>query len=250
MAIPWTVRRQLTFFFVFFFIVLVVAILIWVEISTPTCSDKKQNQEEEGIDCGGPCQPCISHINDLIVQWTKVLKIKEGFYDGVVLIDNPNLSVGIPLLKYEMKIYDDENALVGTRRGQTFINPDDKFIIIEPNLETQRTPKKVFIEFDKNIEWKRTDEAKPQIVISGKEFSNNPLPRLTVKIDNKSIFPVEKISVAAILYDENRNVFAASTSKLDYIESNSSDEVIMTWPERFDKTPFLIDVLIKTNLTL
>ena len=27
----------------------------------PTCFDRIQNQGEEGIDCGGPCEPCLPY---------------------------------------------------------------------------------------------------------------------------------------------------------------------------------------------
>ena len=32
---------------------------------TPTCTDGIQNQDEEGIDCGGPCSPCPSCYDDI-----------------------------------------------------------------------------------------------------------------------------------------------------------------------------------------
>ena len=33
---------------------------VYAKETTPTCSDNVQNQEEEGIDCGGPCEQCQS----------------------------------------------------------------------------------------------------------------------------------------------------------------------------------------------
>ena len=29
----------------------------------PSCTDNIQNQLETGIDCGGPCEPCLSSID-------------------------------------------------------------------------------------------------------------------------------------------------------------------------------------------
>ncbi|HIE33777.1 MAG TPA: hypothetical protein EYP86_01390 [Candidatus Altiarchaeales archaeon] len=31
-------------------------------LSQPTCSDGKKNQDEEGVDCGGPCPPCVTTV--------------------------------------------------------------------------------------------------------------------------------------------------------------------------------------------
>jgi hypothetical protein len=37
-----------------------IPVKIYAKELTPTCSDNIQNQEEEGIDCGGPCKQCQS----------------------------------------------------------------------------------------------------------------------------------------------------------------------------------------------
>ena len=39
-----------------------------VEIINPTCNDGIKNQDEQGIDCGGSCSPCVElQVNKKII---------------------------------------------------------------------------------------------------------------------------------------------------------------------------------------
>lgn len=250
MAIPWTIKRQLTFFAVFLFVVIIIVAIIFIKATAPTCDDGKQNQNEQGIDCGGTCQPCLGEIKNLIVVWSKVFKLKNGKFDTAAFIDNPNLSAGIPSLKYKFKLYDEKNILVAIKEGEVFINPNESRLIFETNIDTgQRVPAKAFLELSNNIEWERIEKEKAALVISKKEFSNDSVPKLSAIIDNKSSFIIKDIFSSAVLYDRDRNAVAVSSSRIDYIDGNSSKEMIFTWPEPFAEEPAGSDIFVSTNLT-
>ena len=55
MAISWAAKKQLTY--LLFALVAVAGLIaaIWLNITAPSCTDGKQNQDEQGIDCGGVC---------------------------------------------------------------------------------------------------------------------------------------------------------------------------------------------------
>jgi hypothetical protein len=57
-------------------ILLVIIALAWYFWPRPTCFDKKQNGQEEGIDCGGPCIPCLGEIKSITVS------LKNGLHKG------------------------------------------------------------------------------------------------------------------------------------------------------------------------
>lgn len=250
MAIPWTVKRQLTFFAVFLFVAIIAVTIIFIKLTAPTCSDGKQNQDEQGIDCGGKCQPCLGEIKNLIIVWSKVFRLKNGKFDVAALIDNPNISAGVPSLKYKFKLYDEKNILVAIKEGETLINPNEKRLVFETNIDVgQRVPSKAFLELSENIDWKRIEKEKAALVVSKKDFFNDSIPRLTAVVENKSSFGVKDISSFVVLYDGDRNAVAVSSSKTDYIAGNSSGEIIFTWPEPFAEEPAESDVFVSTNLT-
>lgn len=251
MRIPWTAKKQISLFFVVLAIAIVAIIFVLSSLSSPSCFDKKKNQEEEDIDCGGPCEACVGNIQNLIIHWNKVFKLKDGKYEATALIDNPNLFAGIPSLKYKFSVYDEKNVLVAVRSGETFINPDEKLLLLESDIDSPaRIPKYAFLELEENPKWKRIEKEKPQLVISKKQFSNTePFPKLIVEIANKSLFGVENIEVAVIFYDENQNAKAVSSSKVNYIGGDSDKEIIFTWPELMADEPNYIEIFTRINMT-
>lgn len=251
MVIPWAVKKQFLVFFVIAAAIIAAALLILFSLNKPDCFDSKKNQGEENIDCGGPCEPCVGEIKNLIVHWSKAFKLKDGKYEVASLVENPNIFAGIPSVKYKFNIYDNNNVLIAVKSGETFINPDEKLLIFEGNLDIgEKAPKYVFLEIDSNIKWKRIEDEKPQLVISQKQFLNTePFPRLTVKIDNKSLMPAENILLSAVLYDNSQNAKAVSITKIDYLPGDSWKEEIFTWPEIFLEEPASIEILFRNNMT-
>ena len=250
MAIPWTAKRQITYFLIFVIIIFAAAYFIWKGVSKPTCFDGRRNQSEEGIDCGGPClKKCLGEVKELIVLWSRFFETSKGKYDVAVLVKNPNLFLSISSLKYQFKIYDKDNILIAVKEGETFITPGETFPIFETNVDVGlRTPGQVFIEFEKSPQWERNEKEKPSLVVSKKQFFNEPpFPRLAVTLENKSVLPVYNIFIAAILYDKDKNVQGVSVTKIDAISGESSEEIVFTWPQIFSEE-LSPDILFRTSL--
>jgi len=244
----------MTFFAIFLLVIVIVIVIIFAKATAPTCSDGRQNQKEEGVDCGGPCpKKCLGEIKEPIVFWSKVFKIREGRYDAVSLVQNPNIFLFAPSVKYQFKLYDKNNVLITVREGKTFFNPGETFPIFEINIDVgNRLPERVFIEIEKNIQWERLDKEreKPQLVVSKKDlFNTEPFPRLFAVIANKSIFNVSNISAAAILYDKDKNAKGASVTKIDVIPATGSYEAVFTWPAPFSEEPALSEIFLRTEMT-
>jgi len=250
MAISWAVKKQLTFFTLFLLAISLIIAIILTKLAAPTCSDNKQNQGEEGVDCGGPCKnQCLGEVKELLVLWTKFFEINQGKYDTIALIENPNLFLDLSSIKYQFKFYDKDNVLIAIRGGETFINSGETFPIFETNVDIgQRVPSRVFIEFEKNINWERTGKEKPQLVVSKKQFSNLPLfPRLDATINNKSISSVDNIFVVAILYDKDKNAMAVSATKIDNLQGGASWDISFTWSQPFSEEPSSIEIFLRTS---
>jgi hypothetical protein len=250
MAISWTSKRQLILLFIVAVIFAIVAFFVFRAVTAPSCRDSKQNQGEEGIDCGAICgNQCLGEINDLIILWTKMFDLGEGQYGVAALVENPNLFLALSNLKYKFKLYDANNILIAIREGETFITPSKRQIIFEPTINAgERTPNKVFIEFDKNIQWEKVAEESLPLIVSSKQFTNDTFPRLTATIENKSLYPVDDIYVSTVLYDENNNALAVSVTKIDSISGGVSKSAIFTWPKPFAKLPSSSEIFLKREL--
>ncbi len=240
----WVVRKQLFYLFIVIIVVAGVLFFVWMRLTAPTCSDYIQNQEEEGIDCGGPCaKQCLGEIKDLNIVWSRALDTGDGKYDIVALIENPNLYLSIPLLKYKFSIYGKNNVFISSKEGDTFVSPGNTFPIFAAGVDLgSKKPASVSVDFLNGINWQRTEMNKPQLVVSRKNFSNMPSPRLNVLVENKSFLPSPDFMISAVLYDKNKNAMGASVAKADSIVSGGSAEVVFTWPKSFDSGPDSIEI--------
>lgn len=246
----WRFRKQ---FFYFTIVLGVVAILvfliIWFNRTAPTCWDGEQNQNEEGVDCGGVCEiVCSASAQDLVVFWTRPLKISEGVYDVAALLNNPNTLLGSSVLKYRFKFYDANNVLINLEEGTTFINPRERFVIFGSNIKTgAKIPQRATIEFGEII-WRRVEEETPFIEAVKRDFDNFPFPRLVTEIKNNSIFDVRNVFLTAVLFDENGNSMAASRTSIDFMKAESTGRAVFTWPESFSQFPASSEIYIRIRL--
>ncbi len=248
----WRARRQIIFFGIFVLIAgLIVAGLIWYFWPKASCFDNKQNQGEEGVDCGGPCaKPCLGKVQDLSVSWVRIFKNKEGFYDAAALVQNPNLFAGLASLNYAFKLYDDNNGLIAIRTGSSFLNPNEKQVFFEGNISVgSRIPARAFIEFDQEKNWKYIKKEKSFLSVANKEFANIPFPRLSAGIRNDSLFDAKDIYAAGILYDSEGNTDGVSFTKIDFIAAGATQFANFTWAQPFEKEPASTEIIAITNLT-
>lgn len=247
MALSWRAQRQLTYFGIFSGIIfLIVFSLIYFFNPAPTCFDRIQNQEEEGVDCGGSCEKgCLGDIKDIVVLWTRFFQITSAHYDVAVLVENPNLFAGVRLVQYQIKLHDEKNVLVAIRNGITFINPQERFIIFESNIQTaNRVPAQASIEFEP-IAWARIEEEKPQITAFNFQISRFPTGRLDMTIRNGNFLPEENLETAVALLDENGNAFAVSRARVESIDAEASKSVGFTWPYPLEKEAASIQTFIR-----
>ena len=247
---PWRTKKQLFYFAIFALIISVIlGGIVWYFWPEPTCTDNRKNGGEEGIDCGGPCTPCLAEIKDISILWTRFFKIREGSYDTATLIENSNLFAGASSVKYTFKLYDINNVLIVVREGSTFINPSERQIIFESNIPTgPRTPRYVYIEIEKEKNWKYVKKEKSFFSVVKKDFVNYPFPRLSIEIRNELFNDVKNVLVTAVLYDKEGNAQGVSVTKVDLIPAELIRSAFLTWPVPFEKEPEAIEVLVTTNL--
>lgn len=251
MAISWVAKKKLTYIGVLMLVLLVpISLIIWSNLPKPSCTDGKQNQQESGVDCGGPCTPCVAKPVKLIVHWEKPFKIGEGKYDVAALIENPNQFYGVENIEYEFRIYDEKNILIAQKKGGTFINPQEKFLIFEPNIDTGlRVPVRAFVELSENPNWKYMEKQRPPLSIINKNFINDPFAKFDVSVKNNSLNEIADISAGAILVDSSGNAFACSVVSVDDINGDEIKQVTFTWPRPLEQTPATNEVYFRVNLT-
>lgn len=250
----WSRARQLKFIFTFLLILAVIfSGLYFVYRPQPTCSDNKQNGTELGVDCGGTCSKAC--VNQLVVPtptiwWKRVFSSgAPGKYDVAALVENQNAHFGTGRIAYIFRLYDKNDVLLAEKAGATFFNPQEKFVIYEPNVDTgAREPVKTFLYFDNKAVWQRVKFVPPALSIGAKTYAGSPKPALSAKATNESLELLRGTKFVAVLSDGDGNALAASQTVLDTLAPNETKVLNFTWLTPFTAEPAVKDIFPKLNL--
>lgn len=227
-------------------IIAIVGGIIWFFRPQVTCFDNRQNQNEEGVDCGGICEKkCLGRIEDVRVVWTRFFEIENGFYDVAALVDNPNTLAGAKKIIYRFRIHDRNNILIAIREGRTFINPGERFIVFESRVRTlERIPATVSLEVD-SVVWEREDGPKPNISSFGYVLIREPFGRLEAILRNNDIFEVNNLEIVVLLLDKSENAIAISRTIVESLARDSEKRIGFTWPFAIPEEPASIKIFVR-----
>ena len=233
MALAWAVKRRVA---VIVFLIVVLGgggTLYWyVTKPLPSCFDRKQNQDEEGVDCGGKsCVPCAAQIKEPVVLWSRFFPLHEGTVDVAALVQNPNEFLQASGLSYVFKVFDSKNLLIAVREGKTFLEPSARTILFEPDIPIgQRVAAKAFVELGSAL-WQKKEPAVLQInILKLEPFLQTPFPRLEAQIKNDGTTPYHNIEVTAVLWADDRAV-GVSRTILDALGLDQERNLAFTWPD-------------------
>lgn len=249
--ISWSGKKQLSYGSVFVAILLVIfGVPTYFALKTePTCFDKKQNQDESGIDCGGICQrACVNQVvGQPIISWSRSFRVTNGYYNLAAYIQNPNVDYVSKRVAYRFKVYDQDNVILGVREGTTIVSPTKNILIFEPGFQTgELIPTRVFFEFRNQVEWDRYEQRRPEFKVTDVQLlTASTSPKIVAKIQNQSIETFRDLEVSVVIYDKENNAQRTSRTSISSIFDGETKEVIFTWPTAIDFEISKIEVLPK-----
>lgn len=245
LMISWRLRRQLVaIVFATMAVSLFVGGSIYYFAIAPSCTDRKLNGTEEGVDCGGSCSPCLDTVvRDPVVLWTRFFPLGDGRYDIAAYVKNENIkSAGT--LEYVLGL---ENA-AGERFFETtarqYVRPDGVTILFAPAVDVTDVPTRAVLSLTLPS-WQYAQPEQVGVVSAGYDMRFDPSPTLSVRLRNQTYVPSKKIEVTALLLNASGNVYALSRTVRDPIDGGVTDEAIFTWPSgSFDETPARVEIVI------
>lgn len=257
-------RKQITIVLIISLILVLAGTGVYYKwfYQAPTCFDNKQNQKEEGVDCGGPCQmSCeLLTVKKLEVQWVKTVFLKDGLYDVVAMIENSNPNYGLERFNYTFKLFDRDQRLIVEKTGSNFILPNQKKYIIETNVATDKRPDSAQLLMDgsSKTDWQRLADnfETPDIYVHDKQFrylENQPTVQGGVAqasgiIKNNSNYDFDKISVAVALYDANRDIIGVNKTEVYTVPAGEERYFSVLWFSPLSAEVNSVDMMAETNL--
>lgn len=212
----------------------------------PTCTDGIQNQGETNIDKGGPCVLLDERVlQPHAVLWSRGFFVRDGTYNAVAYIENPNETAGVEAAQYRFKLYDADNILIAERVGTTVIMPGGITPVLESRIDTgHRIVVHTYFEFITPLVWKHMQNMSTVIVINDKTTANTATaPQVSASVRNASVGTLRKVGFVAVVFDASGNAFAGSATALDSFEAETTSNLVFTWPDSFTSPVGHVDVI-------
>jgi len=224
----------------------------------PTCFDGVRNQNEENLDCGGPCVSCERRtIKNIETEWAIFVNLKDNRYDMAAKVVNPNPNFGLARLNYSFNLYDSSGQLIKEQKGRDYILPGGSKYLIEMNVDAGQPVSKVELALVEPLaeEWLRVNEqySAPSIFVQNKTFrfldeGSDRESEASGTIKNNSDFDLDSVEVSIILFDENKNPIGINKTLVRTLSAGEERHFSALWYEPLRGAVKSFDMLAQTNL--
>lgn len=239
----WATTRQVLFALGVLAVVVVVGFGVYFGFFfTPaSCSDQKQNQNEEGVDCGGVCtRLCVQPALATLFPPRAVL-VAPGVYHAVTMVRNPDTTAA-GKFPYTVSLYDADNVLVAIRDGTFTILPGEVAPLFEANIITgERTPTRTFLDIGTGV-FTRAERVTPPVRVVSFEVDAER-GRISAVIENQTLSSLEEVTITALVYNANDTVVNASQTVAQNLAGNERRSVVFTWQTPFSEPPAKVDII-------
>lgn len=222
-------------FYLFVFILIVAPLYFFVFKPKPTCFDGKQNQKEEGVDCGGPCARfCLPSNLQMIGLADKVnfFRLNKNHLTILARLKNPNSTHGASF-KYRLTLYDKLEQALDSYGGETFIYPRQIRYLLLPNVSSSAalTVERIGISFSE-ISWRRLEEFRePRLVLRDQQVkSDEEMMEIDGNITNDDIVDVSRVEVVAVFYNRWKSSIGASRTVLENVRAGETRRFTVVHP--------------------
>lgn len=219
------------------FIVLASAVVFSVVYEAPSCMDRKQNQDEEGIDCGGVCTYlCTASVDAPRVSFVRALP-SGGRTDVLAYIENRNLLAETKNAMYTVELFDANGLQLAKREGMIDLPARSVVPVFIPSVYAGTLPvARAFVTFDDSLRWTRATGERTVPTVSDAVFTGGAQPRVTATLGNPSAVAMYGVKVVATVFDVNDTAIAASQTVVREILPQGSTQAVFTWNEPFGES--------------
>lgn len=185
----------------------------------PSCFDGVQNQNEEGVDCGGPCIACFLRTIKPLTLADRILVLHPDASHASFLtqISNPNFDYAAKSFSYSFELLDAKGGVVQTFSGNSFIYGGEVKYILVPNLPL---PSAKYVDVDLKTSgenWVPASEfaGPPQFNTAGAQTNISP-DKVTVdgNIIDMDAAAFSRVTVVAIFRGTRNEVAGASQTEV------------------------------------
>ena len=212
----------------------------------PTCTDGIQNQGETTVDHGGPCLLLDDRtLQPHAVLWARSFLVREGSYNAVAYIENPNEHAGVREAHYRFSFFDSENRLITKRDGIAAVMPGGTTPIFEGRVDAgERVVTRTRFEFTQPLRWERLKNIAASVSVGNIVTQTlDSSPRVSAQVTSRSYTDIGDLSFVAVAFDTVGNAFAVSGTALSRLPAGGNAAISFTWPTAFTLKIGRLDVI-------
>ncbi|MEK7657744.1 MAG: hypothetical protein AAB366_00945 [Patescibacteria group bacterium] len=219
-------------------LILTASYLLWFR-SEPSCFDGRWNQEESGVDCGGPCQDCeIKTLVPISERWLKYFSV-DGKTVITAEIKNSNTDYAASGLSYVFDIYGKDGSKIKSIARKSFIYAEEiKCLFEQADVKFQEIGE-IKISFSA-LDWKRKGEfsqpkiQKRQLITSFQDNQTGAETSGTVVNDNP--FSLSKLRIIGFLLNKNGMELGVSKTELENLRAFEERPFKIIFPKNISLT--------------
>ncbi len=214
--------------------------------TAPSCLDQKQNQDEEGVDCGGSClYVCTESQAQPSVRFVRTVSPIEGRTDVIAYVDNPNPGVAANDLPITIELYSPTNTVVAKKTGTVDLPPAATVPVFIPNFFSgYETVARAFITFDTPYHlWYRYRDSRVIPEVKDVRVEEGREPRVFARVMNPSPTALKEVPFVVTIFDREGNAIAASRTIAPSIPARGTTDIVFTWPSTFQGLVSRVEVL-------
>lgn len=245
---PWALGRRLLIISILGAFVALLGIGAWFLFAYegPSCSDGEQNQDEEGVDCGGSCAYlCSVGLVPPSVEFARYVSPQSGRTDVIAYIENSNAAAAARGVSFTIELLNSANAVVATKEGSVDLPPSSVVPVFVPNFFSgSQDVARVFLEIDTaTFRWfsYRDERTVPRVL--GTTIEAGDAPRITAQLANDSAVPLRGVRAVITVFNAAGNAIAASQTVVDTIPAQGEARAVFTWRIPFPETPSRVEVI-------
>lgn len=214
----------------------------------PTCTDKRQNQNEQGVDCGGSCTTlCSFQVEDApVVRLVRAITPQPGRTDIVAYIENRNAEAEAANAPFLLEVYGAERQLIAKKTIRVDLPPLSSVPVYLADVAPRGSiaAQAFLAPVTESIVWRRVSGEKAILPTVGNiSIAEGEAPRITATLANPLARTIYDTTLIATVFDASGNVIAGSQTLVPTLPSQGTAPLVFTWNAPFTLPAARVEIL-------